>query len=382
MRMLLSLVLSACATVLCAQRSDTLRFHSAAFGTERTVVVHLPEFHRYASAEVRMPVIILLDGQHEWFIDPLLNDIRYLQYTHEVPQAIVVTVPHADRMQESAADSIDQPDMPLLELLTVELPPLLQRYDPGDITVLVGHSFTASFVLHAYLRAPGAFDAVIALSPLHLVGRLMPKVADRVQQQLNERVLVAVGGSERFKDGGHHGAITAAMREAVPARTDGRLLFKEYPSAGHTSLPIIAFPELLATLFRPYSLRDSLAAVDDEYRLNAAPPPPEELMRRLEASWTFLSGSVPWDLAEANGLISRLEHSGYADHVIMLLRRAITLYPNEYGFHAWLGQALLEREPVLAEQSLRKALEVQAAYARDDADYAERKAEIEGMLKQ
>jgi predicted alpha/beta superfamily hydrolase len=367
--------------VVLGQRTDTLRFHSAAFGTERTVVVHLPEFHRYASAEVRMPVIILLDGQHEWFIDPLLNDIRYLQYTHEVPQAIVVTVPHADRMQESAPDSIGQPGMPLLELLTMELPPLLQRYNPGDITVLVGHSFTASFVLHAYLQAPGAFDAVIALSPLHLVVRLMPKVADRVQQERNERVLVAVGGSERSKDGGHHGAITAAMREAVPARTDGRLLFKEYPSAGHTSLPIIAFPELLATLFRPYALRDSLAAVDDEYKLNAAPPPPEELMRRLEGSWSFLSGSVPWDLAEANGLISRLENSGYTDHVIMLLRRATTLYPKEYGFHAWLGQALLEREPALAERSLRKALEVQATYARDDADYEEMRTEIEGMLK-
>jgi predicted alpha/beta superfamily hydrolase len=381
MRMLLSLMLSVCATALSAQRSDTLRFHSAAFGAERTVVVHLPEFHRFASAEVRMPVIILLDGQHDWFIDPLLNDIRYLQYTHEVPQAIVVTVPHDDRVTEGAPDSIDQPSMPLLDLLTKELPPLLKPYHPGDITVLVGHSFTASFALYAYLQAPGAFDAMIALSPLHLVGRLMPKVADRLQQERNERVLVAVGGSERFKDGGHHGAMITAMRTADPTRTDGRLALREYPSAGHTSLPIIAFPELLATLFRPYSLRDSLAAVDDEYKLKTVPPSPEELVRELERSWSFLGSSLPWDLAEANGLISRLENSGYTDHVVVLLRRAITLYPNEYGFHAWLGQALLEREPVLAEQSLRKALVVQAAYAREDADYEERKAEIEGMLK-
>lgn len=112
--------------LLQAQRTDTLRFHSTAFGTERSVVVHLPEFHRYASEQVRMPVIILLDGQHEWLIDPLLNDIRFLQYTHEVPQAIVVTVPHGDRVQESAPDSLDQPTMPLLELLTKELPPLLK----------------------------------------------------------------------------------------------------------------------------------------------------------------------------------------------------------------------------------------------------------------
>src|SRR5690606_19726648 len=41
-----------------AQQIDTLRFHSNAFGAQRMVVVHLPEFHRYASEEVRMPVII------------------------------------------------------------------------------------------------------------------------------------------------------------------------------------------------------------------------------------------------------------------------------------------------------------------------------------
>lgn len=364
-----------------AQRSDTLRFHSTAFRTERSVVVHLPEFHRYASEQVRMPVIILLDGQHEWFIDPLLNDIRFLQYTHEVPQAIVVTVPHMDRVQESAPDSIDQPTMPLLELLTKELPPLLKPYNPGDLTVLVGHSFTASFALYAHAAAPDAFDAVIALSPLHLVDRSIPRVVERLIDHPNERVLVAVGGAQRLKDGGHHADLTAAVTAADASRAQGRFLFKEYPSAGHTSLPLIAFPELLSTLFLPYALRDTLAAVDRNYKLVAPPPAPEELLRELERSWGFLGSSLPWDLAEANGLLSRLESSGYMDHVTLLLRRAIDLYPNEYYFHAWLGQTLLERDPAAARASLLKARDVQDRFARDEPDYEEMKAEIEGMLK-
>ncbi|WKZ65743.1 MAG: alpha/beta hydrolase-fold protein [Flavobacteriales bacterium] len=364
-----------------AQRTDTLRFHSTAFNGHREVVVHLPEFHRYASNEVRMPVFVVLDGQHEWFLDPVLNDIRFLQYTHEVPQAIVVTVPHADRVQESAPDSIDQPTMPLLELLTKELPPLLKPYKPGDLTVLVGHSFTASFALYASLAAPGAFDAVIALSPLHQVKQSLPLVIERLISHPNERVLVAVGGPQRLKDGGHHAELTAAVRAADASRTEGRFVFKEYPSAGHTSLPIIAFPELLSTLLMPYALRDTLAAVDSNYKLTAPPPPPEELLWELEQSWRFLGDTLPWDLAEANGLISRLENSGYTDHVIVLLRRAIELYPNDYYLHAWLGEALLERDPAQARASLLKALDVQAAFARDEADYEEMKAEIEGMLK-
>jgi predicted alpha/beta superfamily hydrolase len=364
-----------------SQRSDTLHFHSAAFGTERSVVVHLPEFHRYASSAVRMPVIIMLDGQHDWFIDPLLNDIRFLQYTHEVPQAIVVTVPHVDRVHESAPDSIEQPSMPLLDLLISELPPLLEPYNPGDIVVLVGHSFTASFALYASIAAPGMFDAVIALSPLHQVKETLPMVVQRLADHPNERVLVAVGGPDRLKDGGHYTELTTAVHAAMPSRAHDRLLFKEYPSAGHTSLPIIAFPELLATLFKPYSLRDSLAAVDANYKLISPPPQPQEFLGELERSWSFLGSSLPWDLAEANGLLSRLENSGHTDHVILLLRRAIALYPNEYSFHAWLGQALLERDPVAARASLLKAREVQDKFAREEADYEEMKKEIEGMLK-
>jgi pimeloyl-ACP methyl ester carboxylesterase len=269
----------------------------------------------------------------------------------------------------------------MLELLTKELPPLLKPYNPGTITVLVGHSFTASFALYAYLAAPETFDAVIALSPLHLVERSLPRVADRLVREPDERVLVAVGGPENAKDGGHYTNVTEAIRQAGPDRTGGRLLFRAYPSAGHTSLPVIAFPDLLATLFRTYAVRDTLASVDRDYRVLTPPPPPDTLLRQLEASWSFLDDTLPWDLAEANGLLSRLESSGYMDHVILLLRRAIQLYPNEYAFHAWLGVALLEREPEVAQASLRKALEVQAAFARNDPDHEERKAEIEGMLK-
>ncbi|MBK9274970.1 MAG: hypothetical protein IPM49_10590 [Flavobacteriales bacterium] len=380
MRWSIVLLLAGACNLAPAQRTDTLRFTSEAFGTERTVLVHLPEFHRLAGPEVRMPVFILLDGQHEWFIGPALNDIRFLQYTHEVPQAIVITVPHADRVKECAPDSITQPTTPLLTMLTQELPGLLTPYHPGDITVLVGHSFSASFALYAYLAAPAAFDAVIALSPLHQVDRSLPLVMERLQHAKDERVLLAVGGPERFKDGGHHAGLTRAMHDALPTRAGDRVFFKEYPSAGHTSLPIIAFPDLLATLFRPYALRDSLAPVDENYALLHVPPPPAQLVKELEASWSFLGGTLPWDLAEANGLLSRLENGGHPDHVIALLRQAITFYPNEYSFHAWLGEALLERDPAAARSLLMRARELQDAYARDDADYEGTKAAIERML--
>jgi enterochelin esterase-like enzyme len=366
-----------------AQQIDTLRFHSNAFGTERRVIVHLPEFHRYASEEVRMPVIIVLDGQHDWFIDPVLNDIRFLQYTHMVPQAIVVTVPHEDRVAESAPDSITQPTMPLLELLTKELPPLLEAYHPGDLTVLVGHSFTASFALYACFTSPDAFDAVIALSPLHLVKRSVPRVAELLEGSQDQRVLVAVGGAHRTLDGGHHSDLSMAVSESRIDRTQGRFLFREYPGAGHTSLPIIAFPDLLTTLFTPYAVRDTLVPVGlNDYKVLTPPPSPEVLLQKLEASHSLLGDNLPWGLDEANGLLSRLDNSDYNEHVILLLRKAIALYPNFYYFHAWLGDELMEQDPVEAKQHVRNALRILDEYDRNDPDYAEMKADLEGMLEE
>lgn len=364
-----------------AQHTDTLRYYSAAFGAQREVLVHLPEFHRYAAPEVGMPVIILLDGQHDWFVEPLLNDIRYLQYTHEVPQAIVVTIPLVDRVQECAPDSINQPATPLLRLLKEELPPLIAPYHPGELTVLVGHSFSASFALYAYLQAPGALDAVIALSPLHQVKQSLPRVMDRLTDHVDERVWVAVGGVEPTKDGGHYDALVNAMKAADPPRAGGRFHFGEYPSAGHTSLPIIAFPELVTSYFGPYSMRDTLAPVDQEYQLRAAPPEPDVLVNELRSTWHFMGTTLAGDLAELNGILSRLSNSGYLAHVEAVSRLGISLYPAYFGFYAWLGEALKESDPERARTALHRALELLEEHERSTADYADAKAEIEELLK-
>lgn len=365
-----------------AQQRDTLRFHSAAFGAERQVIVQLPEFHRYASAEVRMPVIIVLDGQHDWFIEPVLNDIRFLQYTHEVPQAIVVAVPLVDRVKECAQGGPDAPPMPLLRMLTEELPPLLVRYHPSGLSILVGHSFSASFALHAYVQAPGAFDAVIALSPLHRVEETLPAVVDRLVNEPDERVSIAVGGTAPSKDGGHHQRLTAAVEAARIARVQGRCVYEHYPAAGHTSLPVIAFPEQLATLFLPFSLRDSLVPVNEEYQVIGTPPSAEELLRNIDRSTHFLGDALAWEVAEINGILSRLANSGYTEHVAALSRRAIALYPELYMFHAWLGETLLESDRPAAHAAFQRALVLLETHERGTPDYAGMKEEIEGLSRQ
>ncbi len=366
---------------LLAQHTDTLRFHSEAFGGERTIIVRTPTFHRYAAPEVRMPVIVLLDGQHEWFIEPALSDIHYLQYTHIVPQAIVVTIPLVDRIRECSPDSLDQTGMPLLRMLTEELPALLAPYHPSDYAVLVGHSFSASFALYALLQAPDAFDAIIALSPADLVAQSLPRVEALVEGNAHKRVYVAVGGAERMMDGGHNAILTPVVN-GLHAKGNGEgLLYREYPSAGHTSVPIIAFPELLATLFKPFVLRDTLAPVDNEYILLSPPPAPAELLRQVDASLGFLGGSLPWEVAEINGLASRLENSQYNDEAIAVYRRATQLYPKLFDFHASLGALLLETDRAAGLAALRKSLELLESEEAQMPERAQVAAEIRELME-
>ena len=362
-----------------ASAGDTLRFHSTAFGAERSVIVHVPHFFSEASEQVRMPLFILLDGQHEWFVDPLRNDIRYLQYTHEVPQAITVVVPHADRVEESAGTAHGGDALPLLRMLTEDLPPLLERYHPGDYRVLIGHSFTASFALHAKQHAPASFDAVIALSPLHRVEKYLPALHEQLGERRDDDVLIAVGGADPLKDGGHHGKLLAAWNALPTAR--GRMILKEYPSAGHTSVPIIAFPELLSTLFHDFALRDSLAPVDQEYRPLHPPPPPEELMARVDASTRFRGAVLPWELPEINGLASRLWAGEHLDHVRAIYRRGVELYPGDAGMHWSLGEALLPEDRAAGELHLRKALAFLENSSASEAERAEAEAAIEELLR-
>ncbi len=364
-----------------AQRTDTLRFTSAAFGTERTVVVHLPEFHRYAAPEVRFPVIILLDGQHEWFAEPLCNDIRYLQYTHAVPQAITVTVPLADRVRECALDALDGPPMPLLRLLAEELPPLLEPYRPGPLQLLVGHSFSASFALYAYLQRPDLFPGVIALSPLDEVDRTIPAVDIALRTRPQDRVLIAVGGMEDLQDGGHARVVVPLMEALKPPATGDPLWFRTYPPAGHTDLPIIAAPEMLATYFSAFALRDTLVPVDRDYLLLAPPPAPGELLRSVEAGTSFRGDHISWEVAEINGMASRLLASDHTEHAIAVYRKGVELYPLFYEFHWSLGELLLDLDRQEAFAFLRRAQELLRTEEKDMQGRAEVQAEIEALMR-
>jgi len=353
-----------------AQTIDTLTVDSRAFGAARTVYVHLPPTHRYSSPAVRMPVVVVLDGQHEWFREPVLNQLRFLQYTHEIPSVITVVVPHADRVRESAMRDVQGRQLPLLEFSADELPATLERYRAGSHRVLIGHSFTASFALYAMARRPDAFPAVIAHTPLHLLEQLMPVVAQRLSEESSRHAMISVGGEERVKDKYHHDALQQLLARSEYQPRPRGLDVVIATSARHNAVPIRTTAELLSRHFLAYSMRDTLAPVDENYRMTGDAPSIDELLRGVDAMLRFRGAVLPWEIAEINGLASRLRSSGHLAHAAAVLGRGTELYPNFWQFHQALAQLHAESDAEAAALHRRRAIALLDAYERDQPFYS------------
>ncbi len=125
-----------------AQKIDTLEFYAKSFDSKRIIYITTPEFYKYQSEEVKLPVIYVLDDQHEWFVNPLLNTIKNLQYTHQIPQAIIVSIPLLNRYKECGIKTLADNELPLHKFITQEVDEKIQQYHPNNYKILIGHSFS------------------------------------------------------------------------------------------------------------------------------------------------------------------------------------------------------------------------------------------------
>ena len=339
-------------TLSYCQEIDTLSFYSNAFQTERTVFIHKPELDKYRSELVKLPVIYLLDGQHEWFINPLLSDINYLRVTHEMPNALVVVIPLTDRNKECVFSDL-KTELPLDIFITKELDKQLEKYNPNAFKVLIGHSFSASFSLYSYYNHPDYYTYVIAHSPMDEMD-LLVKSFDKDETIDKSRISISVGGIASDKDHYHRKNFNRLEKE-YPAFFDSIHVFKADYST-HNAVPIAATPTLLSQLFEPFSSRyTNIAFVNENYNLAEIPESPEKEIAKVKAASLIGNSFYPPEIADLNGLASRYWNNGYEDHAIELYLFEIEFYPKYYDFYISLYNLMLEKSPEKAKKYLLKA---------------------------
>ncbi len=346
---------------------DTLRINSAAFGGERQVVVYPSEFHRYAGEDVHFPVIFILDGQHEWFINPVLSQIRYLQYTHEIPQCIVVTVPLLDRNQECAIRDPDGLPLPLHQFLVDEISPHLTPYQPSDLNVLIGHSFSASFALYSYAQAPYFWTAAIAHTPLNKLEAVLMEIPE---EDLDPNCLfLSIGGPEPSKDGYHRTRFDAALT-ANPAVAEQLTVFRS-EFATHNALPIVATPHFLTQLFHGFSLRFAdIAQVDLNYQLVEAPGSVDEEMELIRTAARVMEDDISLEIPEVNGMTSRYLAGDALEVAQAIYAWGNRLYPKYFEFYLYLAEIEVELKgnANAAEDHLVQAEKLLATMEQDSED--------------
>ncbi len=363
-------------TISYGQETDTLTFYSEAFKESRTVFIHKPEYYKYQSDSVKLPVIYLLDGQHDWFVNPLLSDIEYLQYTHQIANAIIVTIPHNNRIKECGITDL-KTKLPLDIFIKKELDGKLQKYHPSDFKVIIGHSFSASFSLYSFYNQPDYYSAVIANSPLDEM-EILIKGLEQAKNIDKTKISISVGGIANNKDI-HHRKKYNQLKTQFPSFFNSINTF-EADYSGHNAVPIVATPSLLSKVFENFSDRYSkIAPVDMEYKLINVPESEIKEMNKILNASKIGEHFYPPEIPDINGIASRYWNNGYENYAIKVYELGTKYYPYDYGFLLSLYELTLNHNKekaksyLLAAQSLLNTIELDSIEILKEIEFEKEK---------
>ena len=335
--------------------TDTISIPSPNFHQVRKIYIKTPEIKKQASDKVRYPVLYLLDAQQEWLTNPLLSEIEYLQYTHDIPQMIIVMVPLVNREKECREGLQENEKSPLLEFLMMETEAALQSYNPSGLRILLGHSFSASFALSAFLKRPEFFDIVIAHSPIDRLESLLLQFDTAYADKTTIPAYLSFGSTHSSKDYWHRTIFNELKTKHQSVMNKLHIITSDV--ASHTSVPLITTPEILSKIFLPFSLRfDPIGKIDNEYKLLEKPGTINELLTEINNNSTLYDEFYPPEIAEINGIGSRFYENGYMDHALAVWEEiGLNYYPNYYEFHLNVGELYLKKNPEKAALHLKIA---------------------------
>ncbi len=332
------------------QEIDTLSFYSKAFGDERTVYICKPEFYKYKSDSVKLPVIYLLDGQHEWFAKPIISDIHYLRFTKEIPSALIVVIPLKDRTKECAIVDL-KTELSLDKFITRELDKELITYNPSELKIIVGHSFTASFALYSFYNHPNYYTSVIANSPYDQMEML---VEGFEQSEVIDKSKISISIGSSVKDIAHRKKYDN-LKVQFPSFFESIYTFEAGYST-HNAVPIVAVPTLLTKVFEDYRNRFfEIAQVDMEYKLINKPGSISEELNKIRVASKIGNYDYPPEISDINGIASRYWNNELEEYAANIYELGVKYYPNYYDFYLSLYELTLDNDKETSRKYLERA---------------------------
>ena len=299
---------------------------------------------------MKIPVIYLLDGQNEWFVNPTISDIQYLRFTKEVPSAVIVVIPLKDRVKECAIVDL-KTKLPLDKFITEELDEELKTYNLSDFKIIIGHSFSASFSLYSFYNHPDYYTSVIANSPFDEMQMLVEgfEQTDTIDKS---KISIAIGSIH--KDDVHRKKYDK-LKNQFPSFYNSINTFAANYSA-HNAVPIAAIPTLLTKVFLDYRSRYfEIAKVNMEYKLVKKPDSISEELNKIETASVIGNYYYPPEISDINGIASRYWNNELEDYATKIYELGLKYYPNYYDIYLSLYELTLNKDKTKSKEHLEKA---------------------------
>jgi len=328
------------------------RYASAILEEERAYWVDLPEgYEAGPSAQAKYPVLYLLDAER--FFAPACATVKFMSQLGTIPEMIVVGIPStAERTRDmTPTHSLKGPngestqrgaksggaDAFLSSMQKELIPHIEARYRAMPYRILVGHSMTGLFALHAFIQAPAFFHAIIAMDPsLWWDDQLLAKRAAATlstAKGLRNSVYIGAAHQDTAGDGKGPKAATQAFQRVIESLRSPTFRSKLHPfeDEDHQSVPFPSFYYGLSFTFSGYQLQraEDPAAIVAHYRQfsetrGAAFEPPE-------AAFAMVAYVLLFDQKKV-------------DQAIAVLEENVKRHPYSPHAHQYLGEAYLAKE--------------------------------------
>jgi predicted alpha/beta superfamily hydrolase len=325
---------------------------SAKLGEDRKIFVALP--FAYKTATRRYPVLVLLDANDRPQFMSAITNVAFLASRRAIEPLIIVGVPNGkDRTKDmtppaTAANAKQFPTAGgadhLLDFIVDEaLPKVREQYRTTPYTILAGHSFGGLFSLYVAAMHPGAFNAIVAMSPSIWWNdtTVVRPYAERIAHSTKPlRLFEGSGAYERPIDGPTK-QFVALLDSLHPALVANR--YRHYPDNSHGLMPVPSLMDGLRFVFEPVSLATTAVDLLPEHTDSASVI---SALRTVET--TYVRGAhelgmeekLPEAFAHAVGT-EALTYWNLPKVGAQILRENLKRYPESAKAHADMGDAML-----------------------------------------
>ncbi|WP_271406907.1 alpha/beta hydrolase [Tenacibaculum soleae] len=243
-----------------AQLTLTDTIESKILNEKRTIRIHIPK--SYGQTD-KLPLILTLDGEYMFY--NLIGNSELLLATEEIPETLIVGIDQnyqdysknyvrwEDCSYNSKSGKLQGKGIKFKKFINKELIPyLINKYKIGGYKVLVGHSFTASYV-NFFLFDNSIFNSFILLSPYISVTHYQ-KINDKLSN--NNKFLSYYISTAEHDLKGHLKTVSKLdsilSKKTINPKT--QYTFNNFKGETHYSLINRSFPLALKSTFKDYQL--------------------------------------------------------------------------------------------------------------------------------